>query len=111
MKNYKQIKERLEYVLENNLNEDEHFDINDFEEEILGIEEQVNEDLEISRIYHSRGSFEENKLKHLLKLIKRIKSDYNFYDEEYELDRMFPNRHDDDFDEDSMTYESVFGKD
>ncbi|WP_313032027.1 hypothetical protein [Soonwooa sp.] len=33
------------------------------------------------------------------------------YDEESELDMMFPDRHDDDFDEDSMSWDSVFGDD
>lgn len=33
------------------------------------------------------------------------------FDPEAELDYMFPNRHDDDFDEDSMSYDSVFGED
>lgn len=33
------------------------------------------------------------------------------YDPEAELDIMFPDRHDDDFDEDSMSYDSVFGGD
>jgi hypothetical protein len=33
------------------------------------------------------------------------------FDPEEELDRMFPDRHDEDFDEDSMSYDSVFGGD
>lgn len=33
------------------------------------------------------------------------------YDEEGELDMMFPDRHDDNFDEDSMSWDSVFGDD
>ena len=33
------------------------------------------------------------------------------FDPEKELDIMFPNRHDEDFDEDSMNYDSIFGKD
>lgn len=33
------------------------------------------------------------------------------FDPEAELDYMFPNRHDDDFDEDSMSHDSVFGED
>jgi hypothetical protein len=43
--------------------------------------------------------------------IKDLKGKNDFYDEDAELDIMFPNRHDDDFDEDSMSYDSVFGKD
>lgn len=33
------------------------------------------------------------------------------YDEDAELDRMFPNRHDDDFDEDEMSGESFYRED
>ena len=45
------------------------------------------------------------------KLIARIKKDNEFYDSEENLDMMFPDRYDDDFDEDSMSYDSVFGDD
>ena len=47
----------------------------------------------------------------LSKRIKQIKKENDFYDEDAELDRMFPDRHDPDFDEDSMSYDSVFGGD
>lgn len=43
--------------------------------------------------------------------IKNLKGENDFYDEDAEIDTMFPNRHDDDFDEDSMSYDSVFGSD
>lgn len=39
------------------------------------------------------------------------KEDEVEFDPEAELDAMFPNRHDDDFDDDSMSYDSVFGGD
>jgi len=48
-----------------------------------------------------RGAAAEQ-LKQLKKEINQLKIDYDFYDPEAELDSMFPNRHDDDFDEDSM---------
>ena len=41
----------------------------------------------------------------------QIKKENDFYDKETELDYMFPDRHDSDFDEDSMSYDSVFGGD
>lgn len=47
----------------------------------------------------------------LLKSIQKIKKEYDFYDEEATLDMMFPDRHYDDFDEDSMSWDSVFGDD
>lgn len=43
--------------------------------------------------------------------IKNLKGENDFYDEDAELDHMFPDRHDEDFDEDSMSYDSVFGSD
>ena len=45
------------------------------------------------------------------KIIARIKKDNDFYDPEENLDMMFPDRYDDDFDEDSMSYDSAFGDD
>jgi hypothetical protein len=39
-------------------------------------------------------------LKKLSKKLSIIKSENDFYDEDAELDRTFPNRNDDDFDED-----------
>lgn len=52
-----------------------------------------------------------SQLEKLKKRILHIKQKNDFYDAEGELDMMFPNRHDDDFDEDSMSYDSVFGED
>jgi hypothetical protein len=45
--------------------------------------------------------------KHIEKYVKERQA----FDPDEELDRMFPDRHDDGFDEDSMNYDSVFGKD
>ena len=53
----------------------------------------------------------QSQLQRLQKKVTQIKRDNDFYDQEAELDMMFPNRHDDDFDEDSMSYDSVFGGD
>lgn len=39
-----------------------------------------------------------------------MKQEFDFYDEESELDMMFPNRHDDDFDEDEESWSNVFGE-
>lgn len=38
--------------------------------------------------------------------LKQIRKEYDFYDEEAELDMMFPDRHDENFDEDS--YSNLF---
>ena len=48
-------------------------------------------------------------LKKLLERVGEFKKENDFYDADAELDRMFPDRHDDDFDEDQMSWDSVFG--
>jgi len=42
------------------------------------------------------------------KRMKAINAKLDLYDQERELDMMFPNRHDNDFDEDEMSGESFF---
>lgn len=49
---------------------------------------------------------DEQLLRKMSKKINQIKNDLGLYDEETELDMMFPNRHDDDFDED--LYSNMF---
>ena len=53
----------------------------------------------------------QSRVEKLEKKINKIKKDFDFYDSEAELDMMFPNRYDEGFDEDSMSYDSVFGDD
>ena len=43
--------------------------------------------------------------------MEAFKNEQDFYDAEGELDRMFPDRGEEDFDEDSTSYDSSFGKD
>ena len=45
------------------------------------------------------------------KLVKQVSAEYDFYDPEAEMDMMFPNRHDDDYDEDEFSIDSFFGED
>lgn len=80
-------------------------DFNELEEKVYKLEEEINE------VMGSGIPSENNTLQTLLKRIARFKKENDFYDADAELDRMFPNRYDDDFDEDSMSYDSVFGKD
>lgn len=89
--------EELKEAFENG--EDDHQLVYDFEEQI---QEAIQEADEENELY---------KLKKLNKKLKAFKREYDFYDADAELDRMFPNRHDEDFDEDSMSYDSVFGDD
>jgi hypothetical protein len=48
-------------------------------------------------------------LKGLLIKILAMKTEFDVYDEEAELDRMFPDRNEEGFDDDSMSFNSVFG--
>lgn len=103
MKNpeYTKLKNSLD-ALEEQLNE---IDSSELESKFFALEEEINRNLEMC---HESESTAFHKL---LKRISVIKREYDFYDEEAELDGMFPVRHDDDFDEDSMSYDSVFGGD
>jgi len=44
-------------------------------------------------------------------LVKQVSAEYDFYDPEAELDMMFPNRHDDDYDDDDFSLDDFFGED
>jgi hypothetical protein len=69
------------------------------------LEHEVKEELSFAQ------GKEHQALNELLKKINSMKKVFDLYDEEAVLNDMFPNRHDDDFNEDSMNYDSVFGKD
>lgn len=93
-------KEKLEqfeelYQSENNTTDSDQL--------VWDLEEEVNEELEMYP--------ENTHLMGLLKKIKSLKKEYDFYDADAELGHMFPNRQDEDFDEDSTSYDSVFGDD
>lgn len=91
----------------------------DFEDKVFQLEEDVQFEIEMLQDEINRldidniGDLDEilSKYENIAKRIKILKSENDFYDEEGELDNMFPNRYDDDFDEDSMSYDSVFGDD
>lgn len=81
-------------------------------EEIDRLQSEVYElDSEVDNYLDIAQEFEFSQLKKLKKRILLIKKGNDFFDAESELDMMFPNRYDDDFDEDSMSYDSVFGDD
>ena len=88
---------KIEESFENG--EEDHQLVFDLEEKLQRVEEEVYEDEDTEQLH---------KLK---KQIKAFKREYEFYDAEAELDRMFPDRHDEDFDEDQMSWDSVFGDD
>lgn len=83
--------------------ENENYDV---EQDVLDLEMQLND--EIERLYAEEDSEPYEKV---LRELKALKEEFNFYDAEGELDMMFPNRHDDDFDEDSMSASSFYGDD
>ena len=73
-------------------------------------------EMKIQEVYHEIYDYEDakqldklDKLNKLDEQVKAFKRHYDFYDAEAELDRMFPDRHDEDFDEDQMSWDSVFG--
>jgi hypothetical protein len=100
MKNIKILKARfleIQEAFENG--EDDEQIVYDFEEQLQDAFHEV---------------FKEEEAEQLEKLNKRVqafKREYDFYDADAELDRMFPERHEEGFDEDSMSWDSVFGDD
>ena len=73
------------------------------EQDVVDLEENLQREIEMS--------FEEEDAepyRKVLKDLKALKREFDFYDQEGELDMMFPNRHDEGFDEDSM---NIFGND
>jgi uncharacterized protein (UPF0335 family) len=96
--------------------------INKLNERLDQLEQLINsstpDDEAIEKEYHSiKNDFEEIKdyphrgkdvqvVRTVSQKLKQIRKEYDFYDEEAELDMMFPNRHDEDFDEDS--YSNMF---
>lgn len=72
---------------------------------MLDLEETVQEAIE-----YTNGA-ENEQIQKLLHKIRAAKKEFDFYDTDAELDNMFPDRNDDDFDEDSLSYDSVVGDD
>ncbi len=100
MHTFNRLNEEFEKIYEELENEN-----HEAEEQMIELEEKVREAVE-----YTDGTESAN-LRNLLGKIKNAKNEFDFFDAESELDNMFPNRHDDDFDEDSMSYDSVFGDD
>ena len=81
------------------------FENGEYEEQLIyDLEEDMHQAYDLA---HKDKEFYE--LDGLGKQIKDFKKEFDFYDAEAELDTMFPDRHDDDFDEDQMSWDSVFG--
>ena len=88
---------------------------NEFDEADYDSEDFDNLEDEVLEIEEELGSFSYDDNYALMskaeKIIAKIKRDNDFYDSEENLDMMFPDRDDEDFDEDLMSYDSVFGDD
>ena len=83
--------------------ENENYDV---EQDVLDLEMQLND--EIEWLYAEEDSEPYEKV---LRELKALKEEFNFYDAEGERDMLYPNRHDEDFDEDSMSASSFYGDD
>ena len=103
---FQKYKDRLDSLLDDR-DAGEHEEQDALENEVY----EMERDLECLLECHSPSKMQFNLIHGLLKQIELVKRKYDFYDPEGELDNLIPNRHDDDFDEDSMSYESVFGHD
>ncbi len=103
----KQLDEKLKGLIELFENStDQDFDFEYFESSVNKLEENV--------LDNQDEAFDENLFEEVTKLLKGIKAlkrENDFFNPEDELDIMFPNRNDQDFDDDSMSYDSVFGSD
>lgn len=84
-----ELKNRMENALENDLLEDESFDINEFEEEVCTIEQDLEDYLPAAR------DAERKLINNILRLISKVKNEYEFFDAEAERRAMFPNGEDD----------------
>ncbi|MDD7914106.1 hypothetical protein H9I45_00840 [Polaribacter haliotis] len=113
LQSFKELKEK---VKEDDTNFDDtefHYLIEEIEQEISDVSERVFDHPKYNLIPTTEvpESITLDALEKLVIEIKRFIKKTQPFDKEEILDYMFPNRHDDDFDEDSMNYDSVFGKD
>lgn len=105
-KEIKKLIERLEEIenefAEADYGSDDLDYLDDLEDEVFDIEDELRD-----------FSYDDNNalITKAMKIIDRIKKDNEFYDSEENLDMMFPDRYDDDFDDELMSYDSVFGDD
>lgn len=103
MKNkvYESLKAKIDLIEE----EIDNMDPTDLESDIYELEDELTIKMQ-SCFVEDIHLFER-----LQRRINNIKKENDFYDADAELDMMFPDRYDEDFDEDSMSYDSIFGGD
>lgn len=101
---------RLQELVDNHPDVD---DIDALQEEVAEMKEEMSflsETVLINRegyIPH----YTEERINLFEKLVKQVSAEYDFYDPEAEMDMMFPNRHDDDYDDDDFSIYGFFGED
>lgn len=88
-----EIENRLNEALSEDLDNDESFDMEAFEEEIVGYKEEI-QDME----YLHMSVSDEKKINKVKGLIEKVSNYYEFFDSQAELGFMFPNGMDDDDD-------------
>ncbi len=87
--NYKEQLDKFKEQLENG-----NYDV---ERDVVELQRRIEDAIE--QCFDDKAAIPYRKI---LKELEVVKREFDFYDEEGELDMMFPDRHDDDFDQDSM---------
>ena len=101
--------ERLRLEIEELEDEASELEFTDLESRVNSIETKLRKLTNSNHFNEEDPDYED-----LLEKIQCIKTDYDIEDNDEigsTYDMMYPNRHDEDFDEDSMSYSSVFGDD
>lgn len=110
MSNYtfKELKDRFSNAKEKTIAQEE-----DYQQLIYDLEKDINIEIELLEegIYSSQSNMFSEPHKNSLVLLKyeslisdlnKLKSEYEFYDEQDELDNMFADKHENDFESDSL---------
>jgi len=107
----------MQKLLDNELNSDEKDRVEELNQETKKLFDELEylEELFYDKMLDPSGISDYKKCKKLKHEFEDLQSNYDFEEEESDedikegsLDMMFPNRHDDDFDEDSMSGDQVF---
>ena len=88
-------------------------DIDALQEEVAEMKEEMSF-LSETTLINQKGYipyYTEERINLFEILVKQVSAEYDFYDPEAELDMMFPNRHDDDYDDDEFSLDDFFGED
>lgn len=91
---YTNYKERLEYALNNDLLDEDSFDIRSFDEEIIDMERDIIEAIDINEFSNLKPEVSDKKLRTLSQLVNRVKSEYNVYIPKDEEPFLYPNGRD-----------------